>query len=341
MSTEKQPLQRIPLNLITGYLGVGKTTTILNLLNRRPEGEKWAILVNEFGHIGIDQEAFELEEGIQVKELTGGCVCCTLAGKLTPTLMRLIHLAQPDRILVEPTGLGHPAGIFDALSSPDLTPFIDLRATLCLMDPRLLETPEVLGSETFQDQINMADVLVLNKTDLAPAELTRDAREHAANLFPPKQQVVEAVQGQVDPKVLDLVREGHFQARFPAYHEHSHHHSSGTDSDELTPEKPIRRLGRAYGRVSCGWIFHSDLVFPEGVFRFLDSLGPADRVKGVFRTPEGWVLYNRVNNEATLYQLAYRRDSRLEIITDQELDWDHIEDGLLTFATTVSSSPHS
>ena len=108
------PQSRIPLNLITGFLGVGKTTAILNLLSQRPEGEKWAILVNEFGHIGIDQEAFELEDGIQVKELVGGCVCCTLASQFTPTLLRLIHLAQPDRILVEPTGLGHPAGILDA-----------------------------------------------------------------------------------------------------------------------------------------------------------------------------------------------------------------------------------
>lgn len=324
---------RTPLNVITGFLGVGKTTAILHLLGNRPQGEKWAVLVNEFGHIGIDQEAYELEEGILVKELTGGCVCCTLASQFTPTLLRLIHLAQPDRILIEPTGLGHPAGILDALQSPDLSRFIDVRATLCLMDPRLLESPQTLGTEAFQDQINLADVLVLNKIDLAPAELTAQAKEHGENLFPPKQQVVATEQGRIDPAFLDLVREGHYQARFPAYHQHSHPSSPAEERAELTVDQPIRRTGKAYGYISCGWIFHHDRIFQEGTFRFLNSIGPAIRVKGVFRTDQGWALLNRIDDEANVIELAYRRDSRLEIISESELDWGEIEESLLLLSS--------
>ena len=323
--------QHTPINLITGCLGSGKTTTILSLLKSRPANEKWAILVNEFGHIGIDQEAFEIEEGVQVKPLAGGCVCCTLASKFTPTLMRLLHLEQPDRILVELTGIGHPARIFDALSVPDLARFLDVRATICLMDPRILESPQYLGSEIFQDQINMADVLVLNKVDLAPEHLVREARSHGENLFPPKQKIVSASYGNINPSILDLVAEGKGLSRFPAYHESPPHQEEVT-LPSPTVEQPVRQIGQAYGRISCGWIFHRDLLFSMEAIEYLKQLKPTERVKGVIRTEQGWLFLNRIGDEHNLYELAYRRDSRLEIICSEDLPWESIEMQLLQFA---------
>ena len=326
--------QRTPINLITGYLGSGKTSMILKLLKSRPEGEKWAILVNEFGHVGIDQEAFEVEEGVQIKPLAGGCVCCTLASKFTPALMRLLHLEQPDRILVELTGLGHPAGIFDALSAPELARFLDLRATICLMDPRLLESPQYLGSETFQDQINMADVLVLNKVDLAPQNLVDEAKAHGEDLFPPKQKIVPTSFGEIDVNILDLVANGKALCRFPAYHE-----APVEEVDVTLPsptiDQPVKQVGKAYGRISCGWIFHQDLIFSMEVIEYLKQIEPTERVKGVIRTDKGWLMLNKVGDESNLYELAYRRSSRLEIICSEELDWESIEAGLLQFASVV------
>ncbi|MEC8081254.1 MAG: GTP-binding protein, partial [Pseudomonadota bacterium] len=94
----------IPTNIITGFLGVGKTTTINGLLANKPEGESWAVLVNEFGQVGIDQEMMPNEEGLHIKELAGGCICCTMGASLTPTLKSLIEHAKPDRLIIEPTG---------------------------------------------------------------------------------------------------------------------------------------------------------------------------------------------------------------------------------------------
>lgn len=329
-SSREEP-QRTPINLITGYLGSGKTTLILKLLENRPEGEKWAILVNEFGHIGIDQEAFELEEGVQIKALAGGCVCCTLASQFTPTLMRLLHLEKPDRILVELTGLGHPARIFDALSTPELARFLDLRATICMMDPRILQNPEYLGSETFQDQINMADVLVLSKVDVAPEPLVAQALSHGENLFPPKQKVISSSFGDIDPTLLDLVANGKGLSRFPAYHEIPAEQME-VSLPSPTVEKPVRQVGTAYGRVSCGWIFHGELLFSMEAIEYLKQLEPTERVKGVIRVEGGYVFLNRFGKEYNLYELAYRRESRLEIICSEELDWDDIEEKILQFS---------
>ena len=160
----------IPTNIITGFLGVGKTTAINALLADKPEGENWAILVNEFGQVGIDQEMLLDQNGLHVKELAGGCICCALGASLGKTVRALIEQASPDRLLIEPTGIGHPEGIIDTLTGPAFRDKLDLRATICLLDPRSLGEPEVINNETFHDQLNLADVVLINKCDLASAE---------------------------------------------------------------------------------------------------------------------------------------------------------------------------
>ncbi|MCW9018042.1 MAG: hypothetical protein OQJ89_13815, partial [Kangiellaceae bacterium] len=110
----------IPTSIITGFLGVGKTTTILNLLKSKPSNERWAVLVNEFGEIGIDGSLFKgqqsEENGIFIREVPGGCMCCAASLPMQIALNRLLAYAKPDRLLIEPTGLGHPLEVLDVLS---------------------------------------------------------------------------------------------------------------------------------------------------------------------------------------------------------------------------------
>nr|CBX70012.1 hypothetical protein YEW_IU38090 [Yersinia enterocolitica W22703] len=92
-------------NLITGFLGCGKTTTIRHLLSQKPEHEKWAVLVNEFGEIGIDG-ALLADSGAVLKEIPGGCMCCVNGFPMQVGLNMLLQQAKPDRLLIEPTGWG-------------------------------------------------------------------------------------------------------------------------------------------------------------------------------------------------------------------------------------------
>ncbi|WP_370298975.1 GTP-binding protein, partial [Pontibacterium sp.] len=217
----------IPTNIITGFLGVGKTTALNQLLQQKPENETWAVLVNEFGQIGVDQAALPNEDGLHVRELAGGCICCALGPSLAITLTMLIRRSNPDRLIIEPTGLGHPEGIIDVLQGISFEDVLDLRATVCLLDPRALEQPEVVANEVFQDQINLADVIAINKCDLAEPALVEQAESLLGGIFPPKQRVIRCEQGNIPLEMLDLVRNGELQAQFPeahSAHDHDHDH---------------------------------------------------------------------------------------------------------------------
>lgn len=145
-------------NLITGFLGSGKTTSILHLLANKDPAEKWAVLVNEFGEVGIDG-ALLANSGALLKEIPGGCMCCVNGLPMQVGLNTLLRQGKPDRLLIEPTGLGHPKQILDLLTAPVYEPWIDLRATLCILDPRLLldkkASPMTISATSWPPQISL------------------------------------------------------------------------------------------------------------------------------------------------------------------------------------------
>src|SRR5262249_55045073 len=103
----------VPTNLITGYLGAGQTTAILDLLRNHSAGKRWAVLVNELGEFALDHLMLQSTgvDGLYIRELAGGCICCTLSLPLQASITHLIREAKPDHLLIESTGAGHPAGV--------------------------------------------------------------------------------------------------------------------------------------------------------------------------------------------------------------------------------------
>jgi G3E family GTPase len=331
-------LSPVPANLITGFLGVGKTTAIKSLLARKPAAERWAVLVNEFGDIGIDGPMLEerLEEGQQdnVRMVPGGCICCVGNVAMGVALADLIRSRKPDRILIEPTGLGHPAGILDLLREAEGAGQIALRATLCLVDPRRLYALTEAESEVFQDQIHMADAVIAHKTDLASEGELAAFRAWAAALFPPKSHIGEASQGALDLALLDLDADPLRAPLFPEAHADHHHHDHGpATAAPLGPGQPVRAENTGDGYVACGWIFAPEDVFDRRkLLTLLDGIEGVERLKGVFRTGRHWMLVNRVaDGELARATIAYRRDSRVEIIAAEgnAPDWDALEAALV------------
>ncbi|MCG6326664.1 CobW family GTP-binding protein, partial [Vibrio alginolyticus] len=159
---------KVPTNIITGFLGVGKTTTILNLLKNKPSHENWAVLVNEFGEIGIDG-AMMSDQGALIKEVPGGCMCCTAGVPMSVGINALLR-QKPDRLIIEPTGLGHPKQVVATLTSAQYQDHVDLKATIALVDPRNLRDEKYTSNQNFNDQLGCADVVIGNKVDACSAD---------------------------------------------------------------------------------------------------------------------------------------------------------------------------
>lgn len=163
----------IKVNVITGFLGTGKTSCILHLLKHKPDNERWAVLVNEFGQLGMDANLIETEfsstvnqaDQISIKEIPGGCMCCSSGIPMSVAINQLIKQANPDRILMEPTGLGHPRAILAELRSNNYKDVLVVENTLTLANGKHFLDDRYLNHDIFQQQLNVADALVLNKMD--------------------------------------------------------------------------------------------------------------------------------------------------------------------------------
>ncbi|MCQ1536027.1 GTP-binding protein [Methanosarcina sp. KYL-1] len=150
--------------IIGGFLGSGKTTTILNLGKYLSEqGKKVAIIVNEIGEIGLDGDTLSMA-GITTKELTSGCICCTLKISMRITLMTLAEEYEPDVVLIEPTGIAFPKQIRDDISSLEISP-LSFAPVVTVVDPSRFELGQQEIPRFMEIQVSEAEVLCINKTD--------------------------------------------------------------------------------------------------------------------------------------------------------------------------------
>ena len=324
----------IPVNLITGFLGVGKTTAVRQLLAGHPRGEKWAVLVNEFGEVGVDG-ALLAEQDAVVQEVAGGCLCCVAAPAFTTGLNRVIRQHRPNRILIEPSGLGHPAQLLDTLTGPLYADTLEVQATICLMDARHLSSPRHVEHQNFQDQIHLADVLVANKADLCGADDIRAFEDFAAQLSPAKQKIGIVEQGMIDPGWLTLVRTGGRRAAFPEAHAFLVE-SGGDDAASAVSDTGdwllIEGSGDGYRR--AGWIIRQYAPWPaETLESFIASLN-VERIKGLFLTDRGW----RAVNQSDWSAIAAPKDgrSRVELIHPDKLQPAEIDAGLRQFHSATA-----
>ena len=319
MSSSSQPILAVPTNIITGFLGVGKTSAILSLIKNKPEGERWAVLVNEFGEVGVDGSLVKGQQkaGQQlfIREVPGGCMCCAAGLPMQIALNQLLLEAKPDRLLIEPTGLGHPKEVLQVLSSDHYREVLSLQKNITLVDARKLSDTRYTEHETFNQQIAIADTVVGNKLDLYQKGDSEKLQAYVAKIGRPNAKVIFAEHGVIP--LVDFDGETTPCTHQPHHHHHDHGHRKPIASEAEMPASGIlKATNEGEGFHSVGWRFSANKVFDRKKLLLLLVGQQIERMKAVFITESGIFGYNLTPDGLTEVTLDDCFESRIELVSD-------------------------
>ena len=315
----KDSITQIPTNIITGFLGVGKTTVIQKLLSQKPIEERWAVLVNEFGEVGIDSNLFSSanghQGGVTIRQVPGGCMCCANGLPMQMALNLLLQESKPHRLLIEPTGLGHPKEVLAILSGGYYREVLNLQATLSLVDARKIKDSRYTSNDTFNQQIEIAEVVIANKADLYdPDDFPLLVGYIDENFGLDQKQIHQVRRGAVE---LEWLARSASEKNQNAYSEVATLNNSS--ALPLTLDTPIEGFVSADnagdGFFSRGWIFNPGWQFDPMKLLSLFQALDAERLKGVFITSEGFIGFNKADDVVTQLRFNFMPDSRVEVIT--------------------------
>jgi G3E family GTPase len=340
----------ISTHIITGFLGAGKTTLLKHLLGQKPAGERWAVLVNEFGQIGLDGALLDADADIAIHEVAGGCLCCTSQLPMQIGLSRLLTKTKPTRLFIEPTGLGHPLQLVEQLSEPHWARALDLRAIVCVVDgTRLFET-QLSEHETYQAQLALADIVIISHHDQMTEKdhqqlMIMNDRLSAMKTHPST--ILFANQGALDLIEIDQPRQMGRQTKRSLLHLSprttlaSSQNSTNATATASDIELPYHYHEKALAQSVGGWRLPADWVFDrDGLLTWLLSLQGWMRVKGIIRIiriglidsaeqESEWLALNLIPTQISFTHHSGNDDNRLEIIAAPDADWDAYEQALM------------
>lgn len=219
----------IKIDVISGFLGAGKTTFIKKLLQEALAGEKVVLIENEFGEIGIDG-GFLKDSGIEIREMNSGCICCSLVGDFESSLAEVLTTYQPDRVIIEPSGVGKLSDVMKAVKAVAANMDVVLNSATTIVDAAKCKLYMKNFGEFFNNQIEHAGTIILSRTDVVDAgkvkkdvELIRQFNQHA--------KVVTTPCSQLTGEQLLAIMESpeRMEEQLLAEVKHHHHHEHGEE----------------------------------------------------------------------------------------------------------------
>jgi G3E family GTPase len=266
---------------------------------------------------------------VHIRQVPGGCLCCVAGVPFQVALIDLIRRARPDRILIEPTGLGHPAALLSTLSSGYFRDLLDLRATITVIDARQMADKRYRDHPIYLDQLTVADVIVANKTDTYDATDFWQLSTRVRSLTGAGKRLLFVQRGQVPESVLDE----------PARLQEPRQDDTARPVPPATvwmplqpvfpPEGVIRKSGHQDDFYSLGWLVHPARLFDsKRLLAWLKSLSLL-RIKAVVITAGGIVSVNGVPGTLQLGSVDEVNCSRLELLDNQALPEEPLQEALL------------
>lgn len=321
-------LQNIPTHVIGGPLGTGKTSLIKHLLAQKPADERWAILINEFGQIGLDAALLTTAaDGIALGEVAGGCLCCVNGAPFQIGLGRLLRKSRPHRLLIEPSGLGHPVQLIEQLQQAPWLGVLTVQPSVMVLDAAALATGHPLPPSQ-ASALTAAGLLVLNKS----ADLNAEARQRLIEQLPASK-LIWTDQGKIS------------LAKLPGISPRSDLLVDKSAVDNLAIPKSLGQLPAVWADPvqpiclsqaqqegwSIGWRWHPSQRFDLARLEMWLQGMTWRRAKLVINSGGGWVSGNVVAGDTVQWQVSeWRRDSRLELIFTQPQDEPRLQAELAT-----------
>lgn len=312
------------VDIISGFLGAGKTTFIKELISKVYGGEKMVLIENEFGEIGVDSR-FMQDAGIEVTEMNSGCICCTLVGDFARALKQVVDTYHPDRIIIEPSGVGKLSDVAKAVSDMQEDAQIEVDSLITVVDGKKAKMYMKNFGEFFDNQIEYANTIVLSRTQMMDEaklkeciELLREKNEEAAIVTTEWDKLsgdmIKAALEQghdLKKEMMELISHMHHE-----HHDHEHHHDHGADCTCGCHDHDHEEHHHDHEHEHH---HHADEVFTswgiETVHRFsrveLEDLlkllsmtqdfGTVLRAKGIVQTEEGgWLEFDMVPEETEI-----------------------------------------
>lgn len=241
---------RTKVDVISGFLGAGKTTFIKKLLADVIKGEKVVLIENEFGEIAVDG-GFLKDAGVEIREMSQGCICCSLVGDFSKSLKEILQNYSPDRIIIEPSGVGKLSDVLKAIGNVEVELNVENNSAVTVVDARKCRLYHKNFGEFFNNQIQFATTIVLSRTDVAEQEKIDEAVEIIREVNPTAVVITtpidllspaklrEILESPVDLKteMLEELREEHHHHHHDDEEcEHEHHHHHQDDEEECEHE---------------------------------------------------------------------------------------------------------
>jgi len=309
------------IDIFSGFLGAGKTTLIRKLISEGYKNEKLVLIENEFGEIAIDG-GFLKDAGVQITEMNSGCICCTLVGDFTKALQQVIAEYHPDRIIIEPSGVGKLSDVAKAVSGVEGT---EIGSKVTVVDAGKCRMYVRNFGEFFNDQVRNADVIVLSRTDtaadgkiVAASALLTQQNPRATVITTPWDQLtgeqILDVMDKTDSLSVTMTEMEHHHEHHEHHHEHDEHCGCGHDHDH--EHEHHHEHGESCGCGHDHGHHHADEVFAswgtetpkkyteEGIKAMLAKLSDSEkygtvlRAKGFVDASDGeWIYFDYVPGE--------------------------------------------
>ncbi|MFI8482272.1 CobW family GTP-binding protein [Pseudomonas sp. NPDC078700] len=324
-------LKNIPTHLIAGPLGAGKTSLIRELLKQKPTSERWAVLINEFGQIGLDAALLTLDDdGVALGEVAGGCLCCVNGVPFQVGLARLLRKAKPHRLFIEPSGLGHPLQLLEQLRAVPWQGVLAVQMPVLVLDAqRLAQGIELPESQ--QAVLSDAGLLLLNKSEsLSGADKAR-------------------VQSRLPDRPLIWTEQAQLQLQqLPGFSTQASKDGSAVILPQGTlplteiwreHDQPIRQVHAQADAWSIGWRWHPSQQFELSCLTQWISALQWQRAKLIVHSDTGWLSANALNNQPIHWQPSpWRKDTRIELIFNQAQNIDALDHSLRLCVSRISDS---